>query len=73
MKVFEFIQKGINNMSINGRRPLLPIPKKRALILQGGGALGGYEVGVFNAIYDKIMRKEGDNNSDNVTSAILGS
>ena len=61
-------------MSNNGRRPLLPIPKKkRALILQGGGALGGYEVGVFNAIYDKIMRKEGDNNSDNVTSAILGS
>jgi NTE family protein len=49
-------------MSNNGCRPLLPIPKKqRALILQGGGALGAYEVGVFNAIYDKIMRKEGDN------------
>jgi hypothetical protein len=73
MKAFDFIQKGINNMSNNGRRPLLPIPKKRALILQGGGALGAYGVGVFNAIYDKIMRKEGDNNSDNVTSAILGS
>jgi NTE family protein len=39
------------------------IPKKqRALILQGGGALGAYEVGVFRAIYDQIVREEGEDN-----------
>jgi len=32
------------------------IPKpQRALILQGGGALGAYEAGVFKAIYDKLF------------------
>lgn len=47
-------------MSTNSRGPSQRIPKKqRALILQGGGALGAYEVGVFKAIYDKIMREEG--------------
>lgn len=33
----------------------IPIPKsQRALILQGGGALGAYEAGVFEVIYNKI-------------------
>ena len=30
------------------------IPTQRALVLQGGGALGAYDVGVFQAIYKKI-------------------
>jgi NTE family protein len=30
------------------------IPGQRALVLQGGGALGAYDVGVFQAIYKKI-------------------
>ena len=30
------------------------IPTQRALVLQGGGALGAYDVGVFQAIYEKI-------------------
>ena len=30
------------------------IPRQRALVLQGGGALGAYDVGVFQAIYEKI-------------------
>lgn len=35
------------------------IPKKqRALILQGGGALGAYEAGVFEVIYNKIKEMD---------------
>ena len=33
-------------------------PKQRALILQGGGALGAYEAGVFEAIYNRIKETE---------------
>jgi predicted acylesterase/phospholipase RssA len=29
--------------------------KQRALILQGGGALGAYEAGVIKTLYDKIV------------------
>jgi NTE family protein len=32
----------------------------RALVLQGGGALGAYDVGVFQALYDKIRTGGGD-------------
>ena len=39
---------------VSGRFP----SKQRALILQGGGALGAYEVGVFKAIYNKIIPEE---------------
>jgi|SRR5215207_2615618 len=52
-----------------------PIPKKqRALILQGGGALGAYEIGVFRAIYDKIGTEEGDEENlfDIVAGASIG-
>lgn len=31
--------------------------KQRALVLQGGGALGAYDAGVFQAIYEKYERK----------------
>lgn len=30
------------------------VSRQRALVLQGGGALGAYDVGVFQAIYEKI-------------------
>ncbi|HZE77190.1 MAG TPA: hypothetical protein VE089_01435 [Nitrososphaeraceae archaeon] len=31
------------------------VPKvQRALVLQGGGALGAYDTGVFQALYEKI-------------------
>jgi NTE family protein len=33
--------------------------RQRALVLQGGGALGAYEAGVFQALYKKIGEKEG--------------
>src|SRR6476620_10343558 len=43
------------------------IPKVQiALVLQGGGALGAYQVGVFKALYEKIKRiQSDDNNSEN--------
>jgi|tagenome__1003787_1003787.scaffolds.fasta_scaffold20985701_4 NTE family protein len=41
-----------------------PIPKvQRALVLQGGGALGAYQAGVFKALYEKINRTH-ENNSE---------
>jgi predicted acylesterase/phospholipase RssA len=42
------------------------------LILQGGGALGAYEVGVFKAIYDKLVREEGDNAKENLFDIVAG-
>jgi predicted acylesterase/phospholipase RssA len=36
------------------------VPKtQRALVFQGGGALGAYDAGVFSALYEKIGQKEG--------------
>lgn len=32
---------------------------QRALVFQGGGALGAYDAGVFRALYEKIGQKEG--------------
>ena len=41
------------------------IPKvQRALVFQGGGALGAYQAGVFKALYEKIKRTQSDDNSD---------
>ncbi|MGA7542407.1 MAG: patatin-like phospholipase family protein, partial [Nitrososphaeraceae archaeon] len=52
-------------MSERSHKLLKPIPKKqKALVLQGGGALGAYEVGVFKAIYDKVMREKGEENAE---------
>jgi NTE family protein len=49
------------------------IPRKqRALILQGGGALGAYEVGVFRAIYDKIVQEQGDKAAANLFDIVAG-
>ena len=39
------------------------IPKvQRALVLQGGGALGSYQAGVFKSLYEKM--KTNQNNDD---------
>jgi len=41
------------------------IPKKqRALVLQGGGALGAYEVGVLKTLYQKFMGENGENGKE---------
>lgn len=40
------------------RSNAMAVPKKqRALVLQGGGALGAYEAGVFKALYDKMFEQ----------------
>jgi hypothetical protein len=44
--------------------------KQRALILQGGGSLGAYEVGVVNVIYHWI--KKDCNENDNIFDIIAG-
>src|SRR5919107_3399288 len=47
------------------------IPKiQRALVLQGGGALGAYQAGVFKALCEKIKGTQ-DNNNDSEKSAPL--
>ena len=32
--------------------------KRRALVLQGGGALGAYEAGAFKALYEFLSKKD---------------
>ncbi len=50
------------------------IPKvQRALVLQGGGALGAYQAGVFKSLYEKIKRNQsGDNNEVPIFDIIAG-
>ena len=58
-------------VNMSSSSPLIP-HKQRALILQGGGALGAYEVGVFKAIYDKIIREEGEDSAANLFDIVAG-
>ena len=37
---------------------------QRALVLQGGGALGAYQAGVFKSLYEKIKGIQNDNEKD---------
>jgi predicted acylesterase/phospholipase RssA len=45
---------------------------QRALVLQGGGALGAYEAGVFRVLYDWISDSTGKNQNDNIFDIIAG-
>jgi predicted acylesterase/phospholipase RssA len=38
---------------------------QRALILQGGGSLGSYEVGVFKALCEQLSKRDEENNIRN--------
>ena len=41
------------------------IPKvQRALVFQGGGALGAYQAGVFKSLYEKIKRNQTEESND---------
>jgi NTE family protein len=46
--------------------------KQRALILQGGGALGAYEVGVLKGLYKKLSQQDEENDpkDSNISSEI---
>lgn len=37
---------------------------QRALVLQGGGALGAYDAGVFQAIYNKLSKEDKQNGNN---------
>ena len=39
--------------------------KMRALVLQGGGALGAFQAGAFKALYEKITREDKENGNGN--------
>jgi NTE family protein len=45
---------------------------QRALVLQGGGALGAYEAGVFAALPDKFHQQDDDNNSQPLFDIVAG-
>ena len=45
--------------------------KQRALIFQGGGALGAYEAGVYRVLYDWISRHV-KNKNENIFDVIAG-
>jgi predicted acylesterase/phospholipase RssA len=36
----------------------------RALVLQGGGALGAFQAGAFKALYEKITREDKENGNE---------
>ena len=44
-----------------------PIPQvQRALVLQGGGALGAYQAGVFKCLCEKILENQKEKNEKTV-------
>ncbi len=43
--------------------------KQRALILQGGGALGSYEIGVLQSIYEHIFKNGDEENPNGIEDA----
>jgi NTE family protein len=49
-----------------------PPPEQRALVMQGGGALGAYEAGVFKAFYDKFIKPTGGAGFDIVAGTSIG-
>ena len=58
-----------------GRWPL--VPKQRALIFQGGGALGAYEAGVYRVLHDWIYKsitagKKNENFFDVIAGTSIG-
>jgi NTE family protein len=53
----------------------IEFPKQRALIFQGGGALGAYEAGVYRVLYDWISRhiqKKDENVFDVIAGTSIG-
>jgi NTE family protein len=48
--------------------------KHRALVLQGGGSLGAYEAGVYQALYEKVSQADRENGRPNkpIFDAIAG-
>lgn len=47
--------------------------KQRALVFQGGGALGAYDAGVFQTLYKKFFEKDGLKAEKNLFDIVAGS
>jgi predicted acylesterase/phospholipase RssA len=47
---------------VGGKRSIRP-EKQRALVLQGGGALGAYEVGAIKGLYETLTQEQAKNDS----------
>jgi hypothetical protein len=62
------------NKGQNSPKQGMKLPRRqRALVLQGGAALGAYETGVYRVLYDWISRHitEEGNNVENRVQSIL--
>jgi NTE family protein len=56
------LQRHIHN--IDNRTNKNNKKKMRALVLEGGGALGAFQAGAFKALYEKITREEKENGNE---------
>jgi NTE family protein len=53
------VQMNGQELDLNSSKNATPIPaKERALVLQGGGALGAYEAGAYKALYEFLSKKD---------------
>jgi NTE family protein len=56
----EGLQSKENDLSLHNKNK----KKMRALVLQGGGALGAFQAGAFKALYEKITREDKENGNE---------
>src|SRR5215831_7343920 len=49
----------------------IPPKTQRALVLQGGGALGAYEVGVIKVLYEKLIEGKGNGKKEGLLFDIV--
>ena len=56
----EALQSKENDVSLHNKNK----KKMRALVLQGGGALGAFQAGAFKALYEKITREDRKNGNE---------
>ncbi len=66
-----YLQKANNNKERDKEATFTLYPKQRAIVFQGGGALGAYEAGVYRVLYDWIS-KHIENIDKNIFDVIAG-
>jgi NTE family protein len=52
------------NVSLQDENNTKENNKMRALVLQGGGAIGAFQAGAFKALYEKITKEDKENGND---------
>ena len=70
-------KRSLSKKEEKGERIQQPAPKQRALIFQGGGALGAYEAGVYRVLHDWIYKnitaaKRNENLFDVIAGTSIG-